>query len=171
MVKQLLVEGERRRRIERKERRERERAMRGQGEGEGEGEVVVEQESYLEMERKAAMESEMVAREEEEANLEDGKNLRLVDVRTDNPLISLSRFSLPSFYVEPHTNTPNSKQVVLSDMSDPWPQTHGFSVNSLSNPHHRMMNTSGIAFKDHAGSMVIPPSCLVSIPPSLPTHA
>jgi 23S rRNA U2552 (ribose-2'-O)-methylase RlmE/FtsJ len=45
-------------------------------------------------------------------------------------------------------------QVVLSDMSEPWPQTHGFSVNSLSNPYIRMMNTSGIAFKDHAGSMV-----------------
>ncbi|KAK4447938.1 ribosomal rna large subunit methyltransferase j [Podospora aff. communis PSN243] len=43
--------------------------------------------------------------------------------------------------------------VVLSDMSEPWPQTHGFSVNSLSNPYRRMMNTSGIPFKDHAGSM------------------
>ncbi|KAK0616307.1 FtsJ-like methyltransferase-domain-containing protein [Immersiella caudata] len=43
--------------------------------------------------------------------------------------------------------------VVLSDMSEPWPQTHGFSVNSLSNPYRRLMNTSGIAFKDHAGSM------------------
>ncbi|KAL2171556.1 hypothetical protein VTG60DRAFT_2389 [Thermothelomyces hinnuleus] len=38
-------------------------------------------------------------------------------------------------------------------MSAPWPQTHGFSINSLSNPYIRMMNTSGIAFKDHAGSM------------------
>jgi 21S rRNA (uridine2791-2'-O)-methyltransferase len=49
---------------------------------------------------------------------------------------------------------PPHPQVVLSDMSAPWPQTHGFSINSLSNPHTRMMNTSGIAFKDHAGSMV-----------------
>ncbi|KAL1840620.1 hypothetical protein VTJ49DRAFT_271 [Mycothermus thermophilus] len=45
------------------------------------------------------------------------------------------------------------KGVVLSDMSAPWPQTHGFSVNTLSNPYLRMMNTSGIAFRDHAGSM------------------
>ncbi|KAK4152126.1 hypothetical protein C8A00DRAFT_44770 [Chaetomidium leptoderma] len=55
------------------------------------------------------------------------------------------------------TTTPpdpsNPKEVVLSDMSAPWPQTHGFSVNSLSNPYIRMMNTSGIAFKDHVGSM------------------
>ncbi|KAK1997228.1 FtsJ-like methyltransferase [Colletotrichum falcatum] len=43
--------------------------------------------------------------------------------------------------------------VVLSDMSAPWDQTSGFGVNSLSNPYNRMMNTSGMAFRDHAGSM------------------
>lgn len=43
--------------------------------------------------------------------------------------------------------------IVLSDMSEPWPQTSGFWKRSLSNPH-RMMNTSGILFRDHAGSMV-----------------
>ncbi|WYZ42034.1 hypothetical protein EsH8_V_000929 [Colletotrichum jinshuiense] len=43
--------------------------------------------------------------------------------------------------------------IVLSDMSAPWDQTTGFGVNSLSNPYHRMMNTSGMAFRDHAGSM------------------
>ncbi|KAI3396275.1 hypothetical protein diail_12357 [Diaporthe ilicicola] len=42
--------------------------------------------------------------------------------------------------------------VVVSDMSEPWPQTSGFSSRTLSNPH-RLMNTSGINFKDHAGSM------------------
>ncbi|KAK1713132.1 FtsJ-like methyltransferase [Colletotrichum lupini] len=44
-------------------------------------------------------------------------------------------------------------QIMLSDMSAPWDQTSGFGVNSLSNPYHRMMNTSGMAFRDHAGSM------------------
>jgi 21S rRNA (uridine2791-2'-O)-methyltransferase len=44
-------------------------------------------------------------------------------------------------------------QVVLSDMSAPWEQTTGFNVNTLSNPYHRLMNTSGNAFRDHAGSM------------------
>lgn len=44
--------------------------------------------------------------------------------------------------------------VVLSDMSAPWDQTTGLWVNSISNPYNRMMNTSGIAFRDHAGSMV-----------------
>lgn len=46
--------------------------------------------------------------------------------------------------------------VVLSDMSAPWEQTEGFWKRSLSNPYYRMMNTSGINFRDHAGSMVCP---------------
>lgn len=52
--------------------------------------------------------------------------------------------------------------VVLSDMSAPWEQTTGFWKKSLSNPYHRMMNTSGIAFKDHAGSMVCSPYFSIS---------
>lgn len=44
--------------------------------------------------------------------------------------------------------------VVLSDMSEPWDQTTGFWKRSLSNPYHRMMNTSGVNFRDHAGSIV-----------------
>lgn len=44
--------------------------------------------------------------------------------------------------------------VVLSDMSEPWEQTTGFWKRSLSAPYSRMMNTSGINFRDHAGSMV-----------------
>lgn len=44
--------------------------------------------------------------------------------------------------------------VVLSDMSAPWEQTDGFWKRSLSNPYYRMMNTSGMTFRDHAGSMV-----------------
>lgn len=45
--------------------------------------------------------------------------------------------------------------VVLSDMCEPWDQTTGFGKRSISDPY-RMMNTSGVAFKDHAGSMVSP---------------
>lgn len=45
--------------------------------------------------------------------------------------------------------------VVLSDMSEPWAQTEGFWKRSLSDPYYRMMNTSGMSFRDHAGSMVI----------------
>ena len=46
--------------------------------------------------------------------------------------------------------------VILSDMSAPWDQTSGFWKRSLSNPYHRMMNTSGNNFRDHVGSMVCP---------------
>lgn len=45
--------------------------------------------------------------------------------------------------------------VVLSDMSEPWPLTASTWIKSVSNPYHRMMNTSGMAFRDHAGSMVL----------------
>ncbi len=44
--------------------------------------------------------------------------------------------------------------VVLSDMSEPWPLTSSMWIKSVSNPHRRMQNTSGMAFRDHAGSMV-----------------
>lgn len=44
--------------------------------------------------------------------------------------------------------------MVLSDMSEPWEQTEGFWKRSLSDPYYRMMNTSGVSFRDHAGSMV-----------------
>jgi 21S rRNA (uridine2791-2'-O)-methyltransferase len=44
--------------------------------------------------------------------------------------------------------------VVLSDMCEPWEQTTGFWKRSLTDPYHRMMNTSGNSFRDHAGSMV-----------------
>jgi 21S rRNA (uridine2791-2'-O)-methyltransferase len=44
--------------------------------------------------------------------------------------------------------------VVLSDMCAPWPQTDGLWKRSLSGPFYRMCNTSGLAFRDHAGSMV-----------------
>jgi len=44
--------------------------------------------------------------------------------------------------------------VVLSDMSAPWVQPSVSWNKSLSDPYNRMINTSGTAFRDHAGSMV-----------------
>lgn len=46
-----------------------------------------------------------------------------------------------------------SVDVVLSDMSEPWPIVEGMWKASLSAPY-RMMNTSGIRVRDHAGSIV-----------------
>ena len=48
--------------------------------------------------------------------------------------------------------------VVLSDMSEPWPQTEGFWKNYLTEAYFRMMNVSGIRVKDHGDSMVQPSS-------------
>lgn len=56
--------------------------------------------------------------------------------------------------------------VVLSDMSEPWPvESPNYWKRSLSDPYIRMMNTSGIGYKDHAGSMVcnIRPTSDVSV--------
>jgi 21S rRNA (uridine2791-2'-O)-methyltransferase len=44
--------------------------------------------------------------------------------------------------------------VVLSDMSEPWPLLTSTWIKSVNIPYLRMMNTSGMAFRDHAGSMV-----------------
>lgn len=51
---------------------------------------------------------------------------------------------------------------VLSDMSAPWEQTSGFWKRTVSDPYRRMMNTSGIPFRDHAGSMVC--ACFLLLP-------
>lgn len=63
-----------------------------------------------------------------------------------------------------HTHSMSRKQreqalgrvvdVVLSDMCEPWDQIAGFGSRSVSNAYGRMMNTTGVAFKDHVGSMV-----------------
>ncbi|KAI1463890.1 ribosomal RNA methyltransferase MRM2 [Daldinia caldariorum] len=50
--------------------------------------------------------------------------------------------------------------VVLSDMSEPWPQISGFTVKTLAHAYFRMMNTSGMSFRDHAGSIDL---CLAAL--------
>ncbi|UKZ79275.1 hypothetical protein TrVFT333_007025 [Trichoderma virens FT-333] len=59
----------------------------------------------------------------------------------------------PSSSTPADSNSRNLVDVVLSDMSAPWEQVSGYSSRSLSNPYDRLMNTSGIASRDHAGSM------------------
>jgi len=44
--------------------------------------------------------------------------------------------------------------VILSDMSEPWPQTEGFWKYYLTEAYFRMMNVTGIRVKDHGDSMV-----------------
>lgn len=54
---------------------------------------------------------------------------------------------------EAHGEGRASVDVVLSDMSEPWPIVEGMWKASLSAPY-RMMNTSGIRVRDHVGSIV-----------------
>jgi 21S rRNA (uridine2791-2'-O)-methyltransferase len=68
----------------------------------------------------------------------------------ENDEIPVARLSLK----ERDARQGRAVDVVLSDMSEPWDQTAGFYKKSLSDPYFRMMNTSGNAFRDHAGSMV-----------------
>ncbi len=187
MVKQFLVESDRRRQAERAERRarRREEAEEAGEEGEGDGEVVADRPSYIDMERMAAAHETEVEVGAGSAASSTGTtpeptpsnndshptpeatkpNLRLVDVRPSFPTTPPSYRAQLTPGRQPPAGPP-SPQIVLSDMSAPWPQTYGFSVNSVSNPYSRMMNTSGIAFKDHAGSMVCTSISLTSPSPS-----
>ncbi|KAH8887773.1 23S ribosomal RNA methyltransferase [Thozetella sp. PMI_491] len=106
----------------------------GDPSGSGADEPIVDRPSYIDMERQATHEPEPEGADvSSDGTVPVGQNRRLVDRNAGIADVE--------------------EQVVLSDMSAPWPQTHGFSVNSISNPYNRMMNTSGISFKDHVGSM------------------
>ncbi|KAH6842515.1 FtsJ-like methyltransferase-domain-containing protein [Chaetomium sp. MPI-CAGE-AT-0009] len=114
MVKQVLLEGDKKRRAERAERRRRKEGV-VEGEVGEEGDEVADRPSYIDLERMAAHESEA----------EGGS--------TASPS-SASPSPDESTHKEGEEKKPNLRlvDVVLSDM---------------------MMNTSGIYFKDHAGSM------------------
>jgi 21S rRNA (uridine2791-2'-O)-methyltransferase len=160
LVKDVLVEQVKRRERNRKERQQVEAASsapeRTDAEGEvAEASVVPDQHSYIDQEKQATQDIEAATGAEEEEQ-------RMVDVSCVRGLEATGRATI-ALISYAHTRRPFSSyadvllthefQVVISDMSEPWPQTSGFSSRTLSNPH-RLMNTSGINFKDHAGSMV-----------------
>ncbi|TLS26379.1 hypothetical protein PpBr36_05341 [Pyricularia pennisetigena] len=136
MVKRFVVD------VHRLQVRDRERAggaAAGAGAEDDDGgavDRVEEKQSYIDMERHSAAEEE-VARAAMPVG--DGEG-------------SQDAASSRSEDASKGTQDKKLVDVVISDMSEPWPQTTGFSNNTLSNPH-RMMNTSGMAFRDHAGSM------------------
>lgn len=78
--------------------------------------------------------------------------------RSAGPKLTISRNQcLDEGHDETDDSVPTESRmvdVVLSDMSAPWEMTDGFWKRSLSDPYFRMMNTSGMNFRDHAGSMV-----------------
>ncbi|EEU45364.1 uncharacterized protein NECHADRAFT_41834 [Fusarium vanettenii 77-13-4] len=73
---------------------------------------------------------------------------------SDSDEVEVSEIDRPSYIdMERHASSESGSPEASDDMSAPWDQTSGFYVNSLSNPYNRLMNTSGNAFRDHAGSM------------------
>ncbi|KAL5083170.1 hypothetical protein Trisim1_001913 [Trichoderma cf. simile WF8] len=85
---------------------------------------------------------------------EDGDNT-IIDQPSyiDRERHSAESSGSPSDSASAESTSRNLVDVVLSDMSAPWEQASGYSSRSLSNPYNRLMNTSGIASRDHAGSM------------------
>ena len=89
--------------------------------------------------------------------LEDGESIMDEDVEADTAHENEESAGEPKNSgrkKKPDEGEGRMVDIVLSDMSEPWEQTTGFWIKSLSNPYHRMMNTSGMNFRDHAGSMV-----------------
>lgn len=100
----------------------------GEGEGVSEEELELEGRGVVELERQAAVE------QKGEEEVEEGEgHLRQKDLdKREGRVVN----------------------VVLSDMSEPWPLVTSTWIKSVSNPYRRMLNTSGIAARDHGGSMV-----------------
>ncbi|KAH7630311.1 ribosomal RNA methyltransferase FtsJ domain-containing protein [Sordaria sp. MPI-SDFR-AT-0083] len=138
--------------------------------------VVDDRPSYIELERMAVLEAQvmqqhqseevMEQKQEREQGQEDSGNKAATttdaDADAERKSDSEEGFEELEEHEEQQPQRPKKKKqneqmrlvdVVLSDMSEPWPQTSSFSIKTLSNPYNRMMNTSGISFKDHAGSM------------------
>lgn len=98
--------------------------------------------------------------EREDTVDENGMRLGYIDIeraidRTPSPSTSSAQ------------SAADTVDVVLSDMSEPWPPIFSFWSFTLSQPFFRLMNTSGITFRDHATSMVL---FFFSSPPFLFPH-
>lgn len=87
---------------------------------------------------------------------EQGRGLIDMERELDEEALGDSRESDKEFMSQKDLDTAEGRvvNVVLSDMSEPWPLMASSWIKSVSNPYRRMMNASGTAFRDHAGSMV-----------------
>ncbi|KAK1774584.1 ribosomal RNA methyltransferase FtsJ domain-containing protein [Copromyces sp. CBS 386.78] len=149
-------------------RRQQERQERQERKGAEEQVVFADRPSYIELERMAVREAQVMQQpevmEQEQDQDSENKATTTTDADAERKSDSEERFEELEGEEEEEEQQQQPKKkkqneqmrlvdVVLSDMSEPWPQTSGFSLKTMSNPYNRMMNTSGISFKDHAGSM------------------
>ncbi|KAK3503615.1 ribosomal RNA methyltransferase FtsJ domain-containing protein [Neurospora crassa] len=126
-------------------------------------EIFADRPSYIELERMAVREAQLQQPEVLEQDQREEDKATTAANETEGKLDGEeSTEEVEEGHQQEEQQQPRKKKqpeqmrlvdVVLSDMSEPWPQTSGFSMKTLSNPYSRMMNTSGISFKDHAGSM------------------
>jgi len=72
-------------------------------------------------------------------------------VATDKAYIDIERQETDGDCLE---NSGKTVDVVLSDMWSPWAPSGKTFLRSLTVPYDRLMNTSGIRFRDHMASMV-----------------
>lgn len=110
---------------------------------------------YIDMERRSSLDATSSARESTASSHTPPSDL----AQQENSEIeqisqAIERTTKPLSIPEQDRQLGRVVDVVLSDMSAPWDLVDGFSKRSLSDPYYRMMNTSGMAFRDHAGSMV-----------------
>ncbi|TEY82632.1 hypothetical protein BOTCAL_0028g00010 [Botryotinia calthae] len=98
--------------------------------------IAAEEPSYIDLER----------------HMDDHDN-DAAGIHSTSPAPARSPKQEPSPEDENENDETKMVHVVLSDMCAPWEQTSGFWKRSLSDPYNRMMNTTGIKFSDHAGSM------------------
>ncbi|KAL7815471.1 FtsJ-like methyltransferase domain-containing protein [Trichoderma aethiopicum] len=90
----------------------------------------------------------------EKDDVDDGEDLLSEHTIIDQPsYIDRERHSADIGSTSTRSDSKQSVDVVLSDMSEPWDQESGFRSATLSNPYDRLMNTSGNRSRDHAGSM------------------
>jgi len=86
--------------------------------------------------------------------LSDPERGRARTTATDKAYIDIERQETEGDHLE---NTEKTVDVVLSDMWIPWELPGKSFLRSLTSPYARLMNASGIRFKDHHGSIVCRP--------------
>ncbi|KAL8349876.1 hypothetical protein RB598_005298 [Gaeumannomyces tritici] len=126
-------------------------AARRTGDGADDDNVVADRPSYIDMEHRASKLEEAVEPAQEAESSPSSSPSAASAGQSRGGRGEEGEAEAPAATTKPEEK--KYLDIVLSDMSEPWPQTSGFRVNTLSNPYRRLMNTSGIPFRDHAGSM------------------
>ncbi|KEZ40626.1 21S rRNA (uridine(2791)-2'-O)-methyltransferase [Scedosporium apiospermum] len=113
-------------------------------------------EAYLRREAALKREAEEKKKEAEFAQAEGEANIASEEERREalaeeRSYLDMERLEMRN--IKDEGEAENDRVIVLSDMSAPWLFPTDFRRSGMNNAYLRMMNTSGISFRDHAGSM------------------